>query len=79
MARGGIELLHLFLDRRLKSPLSSKQGCQIFLGATYQNGENIPNYCKIDQHIPLQVPTKFAQIGIFGLKIYHLATLLLKC
>jgi hypothetical protein len=28
------------------------------------------------QHLPLQDPPKFTQIGIFGLKIYHLATLL---
>jgi hypothetical protein len=27
------------------------------------------------QHIPLQDPPKFTQIGIFGLKIYNLATL----
>jgi hypothetical protein len=27
------------------------------------------------QHRPLQDPPKFTQIGIFGLKIYHLATL----
>jgi hypothetical protein len=27
------------------------------------------------QHLPLQGPAKFAQIGIFGLKICHLATL----
>jgi hypothetical protein len=26
--------------------------------------------------LPLQDPPKFTQIGIFGLKIYHLATLL---
>jgi hypothetical protein len=31
--------------------------------------------CKIYQHLPLQYPRKFTQIGIFGLKIYHLATL----
>jgi hypothetical protein len=24
-----------------------RQGCQIFLGTTYQKGENIPNYHKI--------------------------------
>jgi hypothetical protein len=29
----------------------------------------------IHQHLPFQHPTKFTQIGIFGLKIYHLATL----
>jgi hypothetical protein len=27
------------------------------------------------QHLPLQEPPKFTQIGIFGLKINHLATL----
>jgi hypothetical protein len=31
---------------------------------------------KIHQHLPLQVPAKFTQNGIFGLKICHLATLL---
>jgi hypothetical protein len=34
----------------------------------------IPNGRKIDQHLPLQDPLKFTQIGIVGLKIYHLAT-----
>jgi hypothetical protein len=33
--------------------------------------QNFPNYRKIYQ----QGPPKFTQIGIFGLKIYHLATL----
>jgi hypothetical protein len=67
-----------------------KQGCQIFLGTIYQNGEKKPNYhkiykttiklngSKIDhkiyQHLPLQDPPKFTQFGIFGLKINHLAT-----
>jgi hypothetical protein len=45
--------------------------------------QSIPNGQKIDQidikyvyrHLPLQVPPKFTQIGIFGLKICHLATL----
>jgi hypothetical protein len=27
------------------------------------------------QHLPLQDPPKFTQIGILGLKIYHLASL----
>jgi hypothetical protein len=27
----------------------TNQGCQIFLGTTYQNGGNIPNYYKIYQ------------------------------
>jgi hypothetical protein len=42
---------------------------------------NIPFGRKMDttaikwQHLPLQDLPKFTQIGIFGLKIYHLATL----
>jgi hypothetical protein len=30
---------------------------------------------KIYQHLPFQEPPKFTQTGIFGLKKYHLATL----
>jgi hypothetical protein len=68
------------------------QGCQIFLVQTYQNGKSIPNYhklhisnghililpngCKIYPHFPFQCPPKYTQIGIFGLKTNHLATLL---
>jgi hypothetical protein len=48
--------------------------------------QNIPNGHKLyqmatkytnkkDQHLPLQDPTKFTQIGIFGLKMCHMATL----
>jgi hypothetical protein len=61
------------------------QGCQIFLGTTHQNGENLPNYTNQQQNIPksheiyqhllLQYAPKFTQIGNFGLKIYNLATL----
>jgi hypothetical protein len=71
------------------------QGCQIFRGTIYQNGENIPNDHKVHQSsinctkwpenlpndnkiyqtLPWQEPPKFAKIGIFGLKINHLATL----
>jgi hypothetical protein len=36
--------------------------------------ENLPNSHKIYQHCSLQDPPKFTQIGIFGLRIYHLAT-----
>jgi hypothetical protein len=42
----------------------------------------MPNGCKIDQkpikiqHLPLQDPRKITQIWIFGMKIYHLATLI---
>jgi hypothetical protein len=35
-----------------------------------------PNGHKIYQHLPLQDPPRFTQIGIFGSKICHLATLL---
>jgi hypothetical protein len=38
-----------------------------------------PNGRKIFQHLPLQDPPKFTQIGIFGLKTNHLATLLAEC
>jgi hypothetical protein len=34
--------------------------------------QNRPNV----QHLSLQDPPKFTQIGIFGMKVYHLATLL---
>jgi hypothetical protein len=63
------------------------------LGKTYQititypqwqknvpNGRKIgrPNSHIIYQHLPLQDPSKFTQIGIFGLDMCHLATLDLK-
>jgi hypothetical protein len=35
-----------------------------------------PNVPKIYQHLPLQDTPKFTQIASFGLKNYHLATLL---
>jgi hypothetical protein len=38
--------------------------------------QNIPNGHKIYQHLLLQDPPKFTQIGNFCLKICHLATLL---
>jgi hypothetical protein len=67
----------------------SFQGCQIVRDTMYQNGEKyqittkLPNGChayilnghEIYQHFPFQDPQKFTQIGIFGFKINHLATL----
>jgi hypothetical protein len=68
---------------------SLDQGCQIFLREIYQmtikniklpqnipNGRKVhkPNGHKIYQHLLLQGHPKFTQIGIFGMKIYHLAT-----
>jgi hypothetical protein len=66
-----------------------QQGCQIFLGKTYQNGkkwpQTIPNGCKNLPHglnnIPnfhklyQQGPPKYTHIEIFGMQIKHLATL----
>jgi hypothetical protein len=76
-----------------------KQGCQIFLAATYQNGGKYIYHMTIkykmtmakNELIGLKIGQmsieytsifhcktlhrKFTQIGIFGLKIYHLATL----
>jgi hypothetical protein len=37
--------------------------------------KNRPNGHKIYQHLPMQDTPKFTQNVIFGLKIYHLATL----
>jgi hypothetical protein len=37
---------------------------------------NRPNGLKIHQYLLLQDDPKFTEIGIFGLKIYHLATLI---
>jgi hypothetical protein len=40
-----------FKGNQVKQPRSTyeHQGCQIFLGKTYQNGKNIPNDHKIPQ------------------------------
>jgi hypothetical protein len=68
------------------TPISTRsfQGCQIFIGpkipklAKYTKlTHTIPNGHKIYQQRLLQGAQKFTQIGIFGLKIYHLATLIL--
>jgi hypothetical protein len=65
-----------------------RQGCQIFLGlngkkytkwpqlCTYtKRPQIVPNGHKIYQHFPFKGPPKYTKIGIFGLKINHLATL----
>jgi hypothetical protein len=49
------------------------RGCQIFLGAIYQNGEEIYRITTNQTKNPCKNPPKFTQISI--LKIYHLATL----
>jgi hypothetical protein len=49
-----------------------RQGCQIFVGTRYQNGEIITNENKIYQmatkYFTLKDPPKFTQIGIFWLE-----------
>jgi hypothetical protein len=45
------------------------------IGTTYQNRKNRQNGHKKDQYFPLQDSPKFTKIGIFGLKIYNLASL----
>jgi hypothetical protein len=73
----------------VSKPEASKQGCQIVLGTTYLKTKKIIlNTHKIHQiainrtkwsqkylHLPLHDTPKFTQIGIFGLKTNHLATL----
>jgi hypothetical protein len=41
----------------------------------YRMATELSNGRKIDQHKALQGPRIFTQIGIFGLKMYYLATL----
>jgi hypothetical protein len=78
---------------------SAPQGCQIFLGKTYQNGENLPTYHNIYQMSIKYTKWLFSRPNVynvyhhllpitrhsknypnldFGLKIYHLATVLLQ-
>jgi hypothetical protein len=55
-------------------------GSQIFLGTTCQNGKNIPNNHKIyqmDLNKNMQDPQKITRKRVLGLKICHLATLIL--
>jgi hypothetical protein len=73
----------------LRSTAAIRPGLPDFLGTRYQTEEKIyqmttkfirypqnrPNGHKICRDFPLQDPTKFTQIGIFGSKTNHLATL----
>jgi hypothetical protein len=45
------------------------------IAAKLPNVHKIKNCQRLYQTLPIQGPHKFTQIGIFGLKIYHLATL----
>jgi hypothetical protein len=60
-----------------------KRGKWYHIATTLPNGRKIhelavlySKWTKIFQPFPIQGPPKFTQIGIFSLKIYHLATLL---
>jgi hypothetical protein len=59
-----------FLAKHTKGPCNIPNDRKI-----YQMAVNIPNSHKIYQYVPCRGPPKFTQIGIFGMKIYHLATL----
>jgi hypothetical protein len=79
------------LKLKLASTSCPPQGCQIFLGKTYQNVEKLPNCnktilsgCKIFQMATkytnifyFKGPPTYAKIWFFGLEMYHLATLVL--
>jgi hypothetical protein len=43
----------------------------------YQNALKYSKRPKLHEHFPFHGPSKHTQIGIFGMKIYHLATLIL--
>jgi hypothetical protein len=43
----------------------------------YQIAVNIPIGHNIDLHFPFQDPPKFTEIGIFGMKIYHLSKMVI--
>jgi hypothetical protein len=67
----------------IEHKLATRSGLpDLFLDTLYQNGgktchiaTKLPNGHKIYQPYPIQVPEKFTQFGILGLKIYHLAPL----
>jgi hypothetical protein len=58
------------IPKRGKLPLKYQMVIK-YLNSPYY----IPNGHTIHQPFSIQGPPKFTQIGIFGLKIYHLATL----
>jgi hypothetical protein len=48
---------------------------QITIKYIYQMAVKYNKRTQKDQHLPLQVPPKFTQIRLFGLKLFHLAAL----
>jgi hypothetical protein len=73
-----------FVDKRTKLGKNIPNGHKIYQMATkytkwaqnIPNGLKITNWHKTKQHFPFQSSPKAIQVGIFGTKIYHLATLL---
>jgi hypothetical protein len=57
-------------DYFYKTPQNIPNGHEI-----HKNDVSIPNGHEILQHFSFQGTPKFTQLGIFGMKIYHLATL----
>jgi hypothetical protein len=67
-----------FLVKHTKTEnIYTKSKLTLKMTKKYSNSRKIGQMSiKYNQHLPLQYPPKFIQIGICGLKIYHLATLL---
>jgi hypothetical protein len=61
----------------IETQTSQNRVARFFLVQTYQKRKNLPNDRKIFQMV-INYNKKFTQIGIFGLKINHLATLITK-
>jgi hypothetical protein len=59
----------------LQKNCSRTRVARFFSVQNTKTGKNIQNGHKIYQDFPQQDPPKFTQIGIFGLKTNHLATL----
>jgi hypothetical protein len=71
----------LFSVKYTKTWRNVQKRSQHFQMATQYNKcpLNIPNGHKIYQYFPFQGPPKYTQGGIFGMKIFHLASLLPSC
>jgi hypothetical protein len=67
------------LPKREKTGTEYHKINEMVLKYTYKNPLKYTKCHKIFKHLPLQDPTIFTQIEIFGLKIYHQATLNLSC
>jgi hypothetical protein len=68
---------HIFLSSRFQNGKNVPNDHKIYKIPTKYTkwSQKRPNGHKIYQHLSLKDPPKFTQIRIFGLKIFHLATL----